>query len=170
MIVKEKELTEYNRLKHEDASLRKSAIFEMARKDVNGVSKRDLMLVGIAIYWAEGYKTDIARDVEIVNSDPAMIRLMMRWFREICNVPESKFKIRIQIHNAANIKEGIKFWSSNTGVPQNQFTKSYIKISPSSKRKTGNKHPYGICHIRIADTYLLMKIKGWINGLSGAIV
>ena len=136
----------------------------------NILTKRELKLIGVALYWAEGYKTELARDVEIVNSDPLMIKLMMRWFREICNISEDKFKIRIQIHDASNVEESIKFWSINTGVRSGQFTKSYIKISPSSKRKIGNRHPYGVCHIRIADTDLLVKIKGWINGLGGPIV
>jgi hypothetical protein len=165
MIIQEKRLTEYNRFKHEEAVSRKSVIFDMACQDVGDISKRNLKLIGAALYWAEGYKTDLARDVEIVNSDPCMIKLMMRWFREICNVPENKFKIRIQIHDASNIKDGIKFWSRITGIPSDQFTKSYIKISPSSKGKSGNRHPRGVCHVRIADTDLLFKIKGWVEGL-----
>ena len=90
---------------------------------------------------------------------------MMKWFRETCNIPEDKFKIRIQIHDASNIKDGIQFWSRITGIPSNQFTKSYTKISSSSKGKSGNRHPYGVCHVRIANTELLVKIKGWIEGL-----
>ena len=165
MIVQEKKLTEYNRFKHEEAVARKSGIFDMACKDIGSLSKRDLKLIGIALYWAEGYKTDLARDVEVVNSDPLMIKLMMKWFREICDVPEDKFKIRIQIHNASNVEDGIRFWSRITGVPSDQFTKSYIKISPSSTGKSGNRHPYGVCHVRIANTDLLAKIKGWVKGL-----
>ena len=168
MIVEIKKLTEYNRLKHEEAVSRKSDIFDMASTDIGSLSKRDLKIIGTALYWAEGYKTARARDVEIVNSDPAMIKLMMRWFREICGVGEEKFKIRLQIHDVSNIEEGIKFWSLNTGVPLSQFTKSYVKTSPSSKRKSGNRHPYGVCHIRIADTDLLMKIKGWVKGLGAS--
>ncbi len=165
MILQEKRLTEYNRCKHEEAVSRKSAIFDMACQNIGSLSKRDLKLIGIALYWAEGYKTDLARDVEIVNSDPLMIKLMMKWFREICNVPENKFKIRIQIHDASNIKDGIKFWSRITGIPSNQFTRSYVKISSTSKGKSGNRHPCGVCHVRIANTDLLVKIKGWVEGL-----
>ncbi|MBN2453821.1 MAG: hypothetical protein JXB40_06165 [Candidatus Omnitrophica bacterium] len=170
MKIEEKRLTEYNRFKHEDAVSRKRNIFDAALNDINRLSKHDLKLVGIALYWAEGYKTDRAKDVEIVNSDPAMIRLMMKWFREVCNVPEHKFKVRIQIHDALRTDEGIRFWSLNTGIPLAQFTKPYIKTSPSSKGKAGNRHLHGVCHIRIADTKLLAQIKGWIEGLSGAIV
>lgn len=99
-----------------------------------------------------------------------MIRLMMRWFREVCKVSEKKFKVRIQIHGRSNIVEAIKFWSLNTGLSVEQFTKPYIKISPTSKGRTRAIHIYGTCHIRIADTDLLHKIKGWINGMRGPIV
>ena len=170
MEVMKKKLTEYNRIKHEEAILRRRNVFDISSNDIGRLSRRDLKVVGVALYWAEGYKTDLARDVEIVNSDVLMIKLMMRWFREICNVSDNKFKIRIQIHSGLNIKKAIGFWSVNTGIPLNQFTKPYTKISPSSKRRIGNRHPYGVCHIRIADTKLLMKIKGWIKGLGGPIV
>ena len=165
LITEEKKITDYNRLKREEAISRKSDIFDMARLDIGSLSKQDLKLIGITLYWAEGYKTDHARDVEFVNSDPLMIKLIMKWFREICNVPESKFKIRIHIHDTSNLGEATKFWSSATRIPLSQFTKSYTKTSPSSKRKAGNKHPCGVCHIRVADTNLLAKIKGWVEGI-----
>ena len=117
MKAKDKKLTEYNRLKHEEAILRKRDIFGMASSEISNLSWRDLKLIGTALYWAEGYKTNLARDVEFVNSDPLMIKLIMRWFREVCNVSENKFKLRIQIHEVSNIEEGIKFWSLNTGIP-----------------------------------------------------
>jgi hypothetical protein len=170
MKTKKKELTEYNKIKHEKAVLRKRDIFRTASDEINNLSEQDLKFVGIALYWAEGYKTDIARDVEFVNSDPDMIRLIMRWFRKACKVSEDKFKIRIQIHNPSNITNAVKFWSANTGVSAKQFTKPYIKISPTSKGMVGAIHPHGVCHIRIADTDLLNRIKGWINGMRGPIV
>ena len=95
-----------------------------------------------------------------------MIRIMMRWFREICGVAESQFRIRLQIHHPEGIEESRKYWSEVTGVSLSQFTKEYTKTSPTSKGKSGNLVPYGICSIRISDINLITRIKGWIQGLA----
>ncbi len=165
-----KKFVEYNALKHKNAILEKADISEAARKEIVNLSSRDLKLIGAALYWAEGYKAGRAKQIDFVNSDSTMIKLIMRWFREICCVPDDKFRARIQIHDAGIVKEALRRWSLNTAIPIKQFTKSYIRISPTSKKKAGNHLPYGICHIRISDAKLLARIKGWIEGLKGPIV
>ena len=95
---------------------------------------------------------------------------MIKWFQDICEVPKDKIKIRIQIHSSQNIRKSIEFWSFKTGIPVEQFTEPYIKTSPTSQKKASNLLEHGVCHIRISDSKLLTKIKGWINGLGGPIV
>ena len=90
---------------------------------------------------------------------------MMRWFRRICKIPNTKFRIRIQCHDTDNVEEAKEYWSGVTDIPLVQFTKPYVRISPSSKKRMGALSPYGICNLRISDVSLLTKIKGWINGL-----
>jgi len=164
-----RKFVEYNELKHKDAISNKAAISEVACKEIVDLSQHDLKLIGTALYWAEGYKTSRAKQVDFANSDPAMIKLIMRWFREICCVSDDRFRARIQVHDMRTVQRAIKFWSLTTGIPVKQFTKSYIRVSPSSKKKVENYLPHGVCHIRISDTNLLAKIKGWILGISVAL-
>lgn len=162
--IKEK-FIRHNELKKKEANDRKEAIINSAIREIDAISKRDLKLVGVALYWAEGYKGERSTGADFINSDPAMIKLMMRWFREICLVQEDQFRIRIQIHNEANIGEANRFWSELTSIPIDQFTKPYTKTSSTSKRKAGNLVPLGICSIRISDVKLINRIRGWIRGL-----
>ena len=92
--------------------------------------------------------------------------LMMRWFRECCNVSEQKFRIRVQLYDAAHRQHIEQFWSQVTGISTQQFTKPILKLSPSSQRTRGNPLPYGTLHLRIAGVHLLTKIQGWMKGLS----
>ena len=161
---------EYNDQKHQNAVSEKLKISESASREITTISSQELKLIGIALYWAEGYKTDRARGVEFANSDPAMIQLMIRWFREICVVPENKIKLRIQLHDQKQVEPSVAFWSQKTGIPCEQFTKPYIRTSPTSQKKAGNLLEHGVCQIRISDNKLLTKIKGWIQGLRGPIV
>ena len=160
-----KKFIEYNELRRKQSNDNKLAIVRSAMKEIDVISKRELKLIGIALYWAEGYKAHACSGVEFTNTDPGMIKLMMRWFREICGVQEAKFRIRIQIHNPADIEKVIRYWSSVTGIMPSQFTKAYLKTSPTSKRKIGNLVPYGICSIRVSDINLITRIRGWIQGL-----
>lgn len=165
-----KKFVEYNRLKRKRSILAKETISRGSKSEISSLLPQELKLIGIALYWAEGYKADSAKCVEFVNSDPAMIKFMIQWLRKICKVADTKFRIRIQIHNPDSIDKAQEFWSFVTGVPIKQFTKPYIRTSPTSKKKSATLLHNGICHIRVADTILLAKIRGWIKGLSGAIV
>lgn len=163
-IIKDK-FIKFNESKRKESENNKRIIVNKAIREINSASLRELKLIGIGLYWAEGYKGRACRGVEFTNTDPAMIKLMMRWFREICCVQESQFRIRIQIHNATDVAKIRRYWSSITGIPTNQFTKTYIKTSPTSKRKSGILIPYGVCSIRISDIKLITRIRGWIKGL-----
>lgn len=138
----------------------------IASKDVKRLTKRDLFLVGTALYWAEGAKRK-RWSVCFANSDPRMVKIIMRFFREICFVDENKFTARVHLH--PNIKENktIAFWSRITEINKKQFSPSQTQISKSSKRKR-NPHqlPYGTLHININGVNLVNKIMGWITGLS----
>ena len=165
--IKEK-FVNYNISKKRQADDRKKDILNNAAKEIDKISGKELKLIGIALYWAEGYKGLAWKSVSFTNTDSEMVKLMMRWFRTVCNVDENKFRIRIQCHGMEKVKEAEEYWSKITGIPTSQFIKSYVKISPTSKKKMGNLVPYGICNIRIADILLLTKIKGWICGISMA--
>lgn len=160
-----KQFIEFNELRRKQAEDNKRVVISNAIKEIDSFSEKELKLIGIALYWGEGYKSDRWKSVSFTNTDPEMIRLMMRWFRVICKVPEQKFRIRIQCHGVKRVKNAEEFWSKIANVPSSQFTKPYIRISPTSKNKMGNLCPYGICDIRISDVLLLTKIKGWIQGL-----
>lgn len=47
--------------------------------------------MGAALYWAEGYNAS-RNAIVFANTDPHMIKLIMLFFREICKVPEGKFR------------------------------------------------------------------------------
>lgn len=78
-----------------------------AAEDVGKLSRRELFLVGAALYWAEGGRRKSGsggRRVEFSNSDPAVITTMMRFFRVVCLVAEHKFRIHLTIHSNAEVQ------------------------------------------------------------------
>jgi len=131
-------------------------------KEVGKLSRRDKFVIGIAMYFAEGDKTD--KYVGFSNSNHQSIKFMMDWLREFCKVPEAKFRGSLYLHDNLNEKKAKRFWSKLTKIPLSQFTKTYIvKNDPYRLRKT--KHPYGVFRIRVSDVNLHRKIMGWISGI-----
>lgn len=138
---------------------RTKKIIEEARKEAPLYLRKPLFLAGLMLYWAEGTKSDELEVVKFSNSDPAMVVLMMRWFREVCRVPEDKFKICLHIHKLHCRKDIQQYWSKATRIPLLQFYKMQIK--PTSLKHRKNKLYNGTCNIIVYDKDLFRRIKGW---------
>ena len=137
-------------------------IIAEARREVKILFKNPLFLSGLMLYWAEGDKSEEREVVKFSNSDPAMIKFIMRWFRKICKVPENKFKICLHIHKLHCRKNIKKYWSRITAIPFSQFYKTQIK--PTSLKLRKNKLYNGTCAITVQSRDLFRRIKGWKLG------
>ena len=113
-------------------------------------------------YWAEGGKT--RRIVRFSNGDPKMIKIMMRFFREICLVPDKKIRGYIHIHENLDYIAAELYWSKVMNIPIEQFFKTYRKPNKSSQSKK-NSLPYGVMDIYALDTNLFYKLCGWASGI-----
>jgi len=142
-------------LKHHEEIKRK------AEREVTKLVENPFFIAGLMLYWAEGSKN--IGSVQFSNSDPAMIKIMMHWFRDFCAVSENKFRISLFMHSLHTKENCQKFWQEVTSIPSNQFYKPYIKPTIFSNRK--NKLYEGTCRIVIHNRGLLSKIIGWKNGV-----
>jgi transcriptional regulator with XRE-family HTH domain len=158
-------ITRFNKKRGKIAKQKAQQIQDLTSRDVKRISKRELLLIGSALYWAEGYKKS-RWAVVFSNSDQLMIKLMMKFFREICRIKEDRFRAIVQIHPNTTSQKSINHWSKITKIPKKQFQKTYSKLTPSSKRKRAiNILPYGTLRISISSMETINKIKGWISGL-----
>lgn len=137
-------------------------IIDASINEFEQLRNNHLFIAGLMLYWAEGDKTEINEMVKFSNSDTAMIKLMMRWFRQICQVPEQKFRIALHIHTLHCRKNIEKYWSKITGIPLEQFNKTQIK--PTTLKQRRNPLYDGTCSIRVHNKNLFRKIKGWKLG------
>lgn len=141
---------------------------EEARKEIGGITKRDLFMLGIGIYIGEGAKTfDIVR---VINADPKIIKFTIRWFEEVCGLSKENFRIRLHLYPDNNIKQCIKFWSNISGIPIGQFQKTHIDERKDKKIFKRGKLPYGTAHLSVRSNgnkrfgvFLARKINAWIE-------
>ena len=157
-VIEKRRLSRINRTQRE-----RLTIMNEAAKAIPTLSRHELWLLGIALYWGEGGKTNHGC-VRLSNSDPAVIKFMMRFFREVCKVPESKFRGHVHTFSHLNKNKAEKYWSEISDIPRKQFFKTYTKPSIASKNKKDSL-PYGTFQIYVNDTKLFLTIMGWIGKL-----
>ncbi len=148
-----------SRLHNEDT--KRKAIMVKAGKEIKSISRRDLQIIGLCLYLGEGSKAQRGA-AKLANSDPAVIKIMMRYFREICLVPEKKFRAHIHTYSHLNVEVAEVYWSQVSGIPRSQFYKTYSKPSIASKGKKDST-PYGTVDITVCSTELYLQIMGQIE-------
>lgn len=135
-------------------------IREAAKKEIRLLTPYEFKIAGTMLYWAEGSKS---HGVEITNSDPKLIRFMVRWFKEVCGATSEGLTARLNIHANQNDKKIKKYWSEITGIPLAQFGKSYIKPEGAGHRK--NILHNGVIRVRFGSEDLRHRIMAWIKAL-----
>lgn len=149
-----------SRLKNEE--MKRNVVRDEARMSVTAIPSKSLFYIGLALYWAEGTKTKRGV-VEFTNSDPQMIKLMMRFFTDTCNIPDEKFRGHVFLHEHLSVKRAEKYWSQISGIPLNQFHKTSIQLNRNRIAK--DTLPMGTFAIIICDTVFRLKISGWTEGM-----
>lgn len=145
-------------------------IYEKTFKDIGSISKRELWLMGVMLYWAEGTKQkehNVSQPLAFTNSDPAMVRLFIRWLSQVWNIKRGQFKVELYVHLNAknNLKKIEQFWTKN--VDAKPDTVYFKKGKISTNRKRINTDYYGLVRIVVKrSTDLNRKIDGWIKGIS----
>ena len=134
--------------------------------EIGNLSKRDLFLVGVALYWAEGFKKDT--QVGFANSNLGMINLYLRWLYESCGVKKEDLIMRVtlNISHKKRINEVQNYWSESTNIPLQNFRKPFFQKFKWKKEYQNQNEYFGVLRIKVRrSTDFLRKVLGWIEGL-----
>jgi len=165
-----KNILAYNKnVRPVEAAKIRDAWTEKARKEIMVISDKNLKLIGAAIYWAEG-NTKNRNRIQFSNSNPLLVKVAIKFFREICKVKDDRICARVHIYPGLDYKKTLNFWSRITNLPKGRFYTPQIQISRASKRVMArNTLPHGTLHLTICSTELSSIVKGWIQGISEKI-
>ena len=137
-------------------------VFEQAKIEAEDFIGNHLWCVGVSLYWGEGGKTQ--GTARIANSDPAVIKTMMYFFREVCKIPEAKFRAHIHTFKHCETKKAEQYWSRISKLPVTQFYKTYKKQSSASLNKRDTL-PFGTVQIYVHEKDFFYRMMGWIDYL-----
>ena len=137
-------------------------------KLLGALSNRDILMVGLGLYWGEGYKYENG-ELGFTNSSPNIIRFYFKWLK-LWNVEKDSLIFRLTINEFFKKEENsIKsFWINLLDIKKEQFSKNtYIKTN-LRKASLKNKEKYkGILRVKVRKgTFLRNKILGALEHIS----
>lgn len=140
-----------------------------AKRDIGRLSMRDIFMIGIGLYLGEGSKSH--EEVRIVNADPAIVKLGIRWLKEFGGVGQEHLRVAVHGYPDHDPDELINFWSRELKLAPNQFIKTQIDTRLNKSTLKRRKLPYGTAHMYIRGGSTLplgvknlhRKIMGWID-------
>jgi len=149
-------------------------IQEKAKREIENISNKDLLLIGTALHWAEGAKEKehyTSVGINFNNSDCRMILIFLKWLKIILKVEGNRLIYELYIHETANIKKAQKYWSKNLSISIDKI-KVYLKRNKikTIRKNTGDEYN-GLIRIKVRkSSNLNRKINGWINGICEQIL
>ncbi len=141
--------------------------------NIKKISRRELWLMGIMLYWKErlshGNRSDLKKGVRFTSSDPDLIRLFLKWLRDIGHLEKEEIVFDIFVSKRKKNKDKIiTYWSGITGYSKNNFSRIYFQKTAlkKSKRQSKSRAEFGFLRIRVkASSMLARQISGWVNGI-----
>jgi hypothetical protein len=134
------------------------------KENLNSVEEK-LKVSGTMLYWGEGTKS--GGTVTFSNSDPVMIKLFIKFLRNICGVAESRLRALLHVYSDQDEKKLKYFWSKITNIPESQFSKSFVHTKKGGNYKKNSQ--YGTMSLRYSDKQLLIIINNWIKEVFSSI-
>ncbi len=130
------------------------------------LNKREILLTGIALYWAEGTKKQ--RTVAFCNSDPELIQFMIEWLKTCFGIPIERLYCYVGINKIHKKRDEVvkKYWSKITKIPQTQFNKTSFKKVVNKKVYANFNNHYGTLTVKVRQpAQLYYDIIGLIEAL-----
>lgn len=134
-------------------------------KDIKKISKRELWLIGIALYWRDKIKNSnkdtLKNGVRFYSSNPHLIKLFLMWLRQVGSLGkrEIAFDIFISDNRKERVNKAVDYWARTIGFKKSYFKQIYL-------RKSRERSRFGALRIRVkASSLLAYQISGWIKGI-----
>lgn len=167
-------LIKRNKMQTHKAERRAREMRATAKEEIPTLTKRDLLITGAVLYWAEGYKRLKIKDgkelmnhtISFVNADSVMIRIFIRFLNEILEVPVTAIHLTMRLYPHINEVEARAHWKEASGLTDPHFQKTTHMISSASKGKRPfNRLPYGTLQVAVYDTAKFHRLMGMIEGV-----
>ncbi|OGG34974.1 hypothetical protein A2363_02010 [Candidatus Gottesmanbacteria bacterium RIFOXYB1_FULL_47_11] len=101
------------------------------KKKLLPLSKRELLIAGLFLYWGEGGKAS-RHTISINNTDPKLVQFSLYWMTRALHISKNNIRVYLHLYKDMNIQKEMRYWSKMLNIPLSQFSKPYIKDSKRS--------------------------------------
>lgn len=161
----EQRIERYRETMKHKKEIRLKNFYQEQKKLIFPISKKELYLAGLFLYWGEGAKTQPS-SLTISNTDPSILIFFIFWLKTTLNVAKNRLKVSLQLYSDMNIKKEMSYWSTALKIPLSQFNKPYVKITSSERINHKGGFGHGTCQVKIGDARLSEKILMAIKTIS----
>jgi len=149
-------------------------IQKTSAKDVGEISKRELWLMGVVLYWRERLlnknDSDLKKGVRFTSSDPDLIKLFLKWLVDVGGIKneEISFDIFIPENKKSSLNDFVDYWAGVTSFSKTIFSRYYLqKVKARKPKRISKKSNHGLLRIRVkASSMMARQISGWVNGIA----
>ncbi|MCX6789138.1 MAG: hypothetical protein NTZ42_00805 [Candidatus Gribaldobacteria bacterium] len=127
-------------------------------KELRSVDDLKLFHTAIGLYLGEGDKKS-KHHVNIANTNPYILKIFLRFLREICGANECKISAALNIFNDVDLKKAISYWIGEVGIRREQLRTITVRESRGGSYK--NKSEYGTLSIYFSNIKLKKIIIDW---------
>jgi len=137
------------------------------------LSKRELNILGAALYVCEGAKLRVSNNgkktysVEFTNNDPRLVKSFLKFLRTNIDVEEDRIKAQLFIYPDHDEQKTIGFWSEISQIPVSRFNKVIHLVQRSGRFKPSI---YGTFKVRYHHKEHFLKLKGIIDKVFGILI
>jgi hypothetical protein len=118
---------------------------------------RQLFHLALGLYIGEGRKR--GHDVSLSNTDPNVIRVFLKFLREICGVNETRLWAWINIFDDQDLAKAQRYWQDAARLPKSQFYKTIIR--PHRGGNYSNISTHGTLTVGLTNRNLREIILRW---------
>ncbi len=135
------------------------------RDDVGVLSERDIFILGLALYWGEGYKRG-NEECGITNTDPNIILSFIVWVHAVYGIQKDDLILRVSVNESHKDRthQIEQYWSQLTGISKLQFTRTSLIKTPRKKTYSDSNSYVGTLRVKVRRaTALRRRILGSIE-------
>src|SRR3990167_5505016 len=107
-------------------------IQKTSAKDVGKISKRELWLMGVILYWRERLlnknDSDLKKGIRFTSSDPYLVNFFLKWLADIGRIKneEISFDIFIGKDKPDLLNESVNYWAEITGFSNENIKTNFF--------------------------------------------
>jgi len=132
-------------------------VYKKERINIGRLSKRDIFIGGLFLYWGEGGKTKTS-ELSLSNTDPAVIKAFIFWLSRSFGIEKDKITIRLRLYRDMNIAKETDLWAKTLDIDRRYFKKPYIKNSALTQMTYKSGFGHGTCDARLSNAIVAKRV------------